>query len=61
MAKDPRGQSDELIEILRTSLIVQLRLAGVGNREIRAIVSSGINRVVSITKHIRIRNSKGEA
>jgi hypothetical protein len=33
MPKRARAQSDELAELIKTLLIVQLRLAGLGNRE----------------------------
>lgn len=40
-----RKGSDDPVELLRTFLIVQLGLAGVGQREIRAIVGCDITRV----------------
>jgi hypothetical protein len=40
-----RRAADELTELLRTLLIVQLGLAGFGQREIREVVGCDLNRV----------------
>ncbi len=53
MAKRQGRDASELVELLRTLLIVQLRLAGFGNRQIRAVVSCDMNRVASVTKHLK--------
>jgi len=51
MAKQTRREPNEQAELLRTLLIVQLRLAGFGTRQIRAVVSCETNRVTSVTRH----------
>jgi hypothetical protein len=56
-----RGQSDEATELLRTILIVQLGLAGVGQRDIRAVAGCDINTVSKILKPLRsLRSLKRE-
>ena len=42
----------ETIELLRTTLIVQLGLAKVGQDKIRRIAGCSINRVNAVLKHI---------
>lgn len=48
-----RPQGDETTELLRTILIVQLALAGVPQREIRAAAGCDINRVSRTLKPLK--------
>jgi hypothetical protein len=61
----PKGSTpaDEVAELLRTLLIVQLRLAGLGYREIRAVAGCDINRVNKTLKPLKSLGSptRGEA
>lgn len=51
---------DDQTELLRTLLIVQLRLAGVSGAEIRAIVGGDMNRVTRIVKLLKPKSSRGK-
>ena len=53
-----RGQGDETTELLRTLLIVQLALAGVPQREIRAVAGCDMNRVTKTLKPLRSLRSQ---
>jgi hypothetical protein len=48
-----RAQGDESTELLRTLLIVQLALAGVPRREIRAVAGCDMNRVTRTLKPLK--------
>lgn len=50
MAKRERN---DVADLLRDLLIVQLSAAGVGQQEIRKIIGCDINRVSRITKHLK--------
>jgi hypothetical protein len=58
MAK--RAQGDETTELLRTLLIVELALAGVGQRDIRAVAGCDINRVNKTLKPLKALLKKRE-
>lgn len=47
------GSSEEVIELLRTMLIVQLGLAGIGQRQIREVVGCDLNRVTRTLKALK--------
>ena len=49
MTRDPDATA-EMVELLRTSLIVQLGLAGVGQAQIRKIVGGSMNDINAIVK-----------
>lgn len=49
---------DEAIELLRTMLIVQLGLAGIGQREIRAVAGCDINRVNKTLRALKLKRGK---
>ncbi len=54
-----RPQGDEATELLRTLLIVQLAIAGVPQREIRAVAGCDMNRVSRTLKPLKsLRSSK---
>ena len=53
-------QSDRLAELVKDLIIVQLGLAGVGQREIRSIVGGDINRINRIVKHLRRAEARGD-
>ena len=57
-----KTNAEEQIELLRTLLIVQLRLAGVAQKNIRDIVGCDINRVSEVIRLLpnRARLTKGE-
>ncbi len=55
-----RGATDEMTELLRTLLIVQLALAGVGQRDIRAVAGCDINRVNKTLKPLKAFLKKRE-
>ena len=44
---------DELTELVRTLLIVQLRVAGFKQKEIRNVVGCDVNRVSAVLKHMK--------
>jgi hypothetical protein len=48
-----RAQGDETTELLRTLLIIQLALAGVGQRAIRAVAGCDIHRVSKTLKPLK--------
>lgn len=48
----------DLYELTEKLLIVQLRLGGVGQKEIRAIVGGDVNRISAIIKHVRVASEK---
>lgn len=50
-----RRPTDEATELLRTLVIVQLALAGIGQREIRAVVGCDINRVSKILRALKLK------
>jgi hypothetical protein len=50
--------NDEATELLRTLLIVQLGLAGVGQREMRAVAGCSIGRVNNTLKPLKLKRSK---
>ncbi len=51
-----RNLEDEQIELIKTSLIVQLGLAGLPQQSIRAIVGCDMNRVNAVMKHLSMKN-----
>jgi transposase-like protein len=51
--KQRRANSDATTDMIRDLMIVQMGLAGVGQREIRAIVGGSINDVNRIVKELR--------
>jgi hypothetical protein len=53
MARTKRGKEDTTNELLRDMLIVQLRLAGVAQNDIREIVEVDILRVNRICKYLK--------
>ena len=55
------SQTDETTELLRKLLIVQLGLAGVPQRNIRAIVGVDLNRVPEIMKLVNPKENKKAA
>lgn len=56
-----RKSPDEATEILRTLLIVQLGLAGVGQQAIRAIAGCDINRVNKTLKPLKLKRAHKKA
>ena len=50
-----RKPPDEATELLRTLLIVQLGLAGVGQRKIRAVAGCDMNRVSKTLKALKLK------
>lgn len=57
MASKNGSLTDEVADLLRKLLIVQLGLAGVSQQNIRAIVGCNLNRVNAVMKLV---NTKGE-
>lgn len=55
-----RNASDETTELLRTMLIVQLGLAGIGRRQIRQVVGCAMNRVTKTLKALKLKHSTRE-
>jgi hypothetical protein len=53
MAEKQKDAPDDITEILRDMLIVQLAIAGVRQRSIRTIVGCDILRVSRICRHIK--------
>jgi hypothetical protein len=53
----PRNQTanDEATELLRTMLIVQLGLAGIGQRRIREVAGCDMNRVTKTLRALRLK------
>jgi len=58
MAKTRRYSGNEQTELLRTILITQLALAGVPQRQIRAIARCDMNTVTLIVKHLGTKAAK---
>jgi len=60
MAKpmDSSADARRLTDLVRDLIIVQLGLAGIGQREIRSIVGGDINRINRIVRHLRTRSRK---
>jgi len=56
-----RSGNDETAELLRTMLIVQLGLAGIGQRQIREVVGCGLNRVTKTLKPLKIKRTRKES
>jgi hypothetical protein len=54
------SETDELAELLKDLMIVQLGLAGVKQRAIRSIVGCDINRVSRIVRHFKIKKTGEE-
>lgn len=52
MARKKTGNGDEVVELLRDILIVQLGLAKVAQNDIRKILGCSMGRVTDILKHI---------
>ena len=52
--------SDPTAELIRDLIIVQLGLAGVGQRQIRAIVKADMNRINRIVKNVRKAATKSK-
>jgi hypothetical protein len=52
-----RKANDETTELLRTMLIVQLGLAGIGQRQIREVAGCDMNRVTKTLKALKIKRS----
>ena len=50
-----RKQGDETTELLRTMLIIQLGLAGVGQRQIREVAECDMNRVTKTLKALKFK------
>ena len=53
-----RGSGDEATELLRTLLIVQLGLAGIGQRAIRAVAGCDMNRVTKTLRVLKLKRGK---
>lgn len=53
MAKDKQKKETPLEDLIRDLMIIQLGLAGLGQREIREIVGVDIYRVSRIVKHFK--------
>lgn len=56
-----RNASDETTELLRTMLIVQLGLAGIGQRQIREVAGCDMNRVTKTLKALKLKRSPRNA
>jgi hypothetical protein len=52
-------ESNRVAELVKDLIIVQLGLAGVGQREIRSVVGGDINRINRIVKHLRKPEPRG--
>jgi hypothetical protein len=50
-----RRANDEATELLRTMLIVQLGLAGVGQRQIREVAGCDMNRVTKTLRALKLK------
>ncbi len=53
-----RKSGDEATELLRTLLIAQLGLAGIGQREIRAVAGCDMNRVSKTLRALKLKRVK---
>lgn len=58
MRKRQRPPENEQIELLRDILITQLALAGVPQRQIRAIARCDMNRVAAIVRRLEVKANK---
>lgn len=56
-----KGDLEELTELVRTLLIAQLRLAGVPQRNIRAVARCDVNRVSEVIKQLKIPEKRENA
>jgi hypothetical protein len=56
--KKAQATPDRTQELIRDLIIVQLGLAGVGQREIRAIVGGDANRISRIVKNLKTPSQK---
>jgi hypothetical protein len=52
MAAKRRKNPDDVPDLLRTMLIVQLGLAGVSRQSIRVVAGCDMNRVTAVLKHV---------
>lgn len=50
-----RKANDEATELLRTMLIVQLGLAGIGQRQIREVAGCDMNRVTKTLQPLKLK------
>jgi hypothetical protein len=50
-----RRATDEATELLRTMLIVQLGLAGIGQRQIREVAGCDMNRVTKTLRALKLK------
>jgi hypothetical protein len=50
-----RRANDEATELLRTMLIVQLGLVGIGQRQIRAVAGCDMNRVTKTLQALKLK------
>lgn len=55
-----KSANDETTELLRTMLIVQLGLAGIGQRQIREVVGCDMNRVTKTLKALKLKRTAEE-
>jgi hypothetical protein len=53
-----RRSADEATELLRTLLIVQLGLAGIGQRDIRVVAGCDMNRVSKTLRALKLKRGK---
>jgi len=60
MTNKPTPDADDTAELLKDLLIVQLGIAGVPQRSIRAIVGCNIGRVNRIVRHLKIKPGRRE-
>ena len=56
-----RKAGDESTELLRTILIVQLGLAGIGQRQIREVAGCDMNRVTKTLKALKLKRGTRKA
>jgi len=52
--------TDDVPDLLRTMLIVQLGLAGVSRHSIRAVAGCDMNRVTAVLKHVAKRGTRNK-
>lgn len=60
MPRKRKRESNDTVELLRDILIVQLRVAGVRQQDIRTIVGCDINRVSRIVRHLKTKSAREE-
>jgi hypothetical protein len=60
MATGRQKDPDDVAELLRTMLITQLALAGVRQRNIRAVVRCDLNHVTRVLKQMDLKNTAGK-